>query len=189
MVLGRATAGPGGPAGLPAEVAIAAARAGARVELVGSVGDDADGDAVAIGLARAGVGHAALLRDPGAATPRTGRREQRLPRLDGEDVELGLRYLVDYRVLVVAEPVTSDVQRVALDAASYHGAAVVAIVPAGGRASDELAAAATVLEAPADEHALFADLVGRYAAGLDEGREPGEAFRMASRSTGWRAGG
>ena len=43
---------------------MAAAAPRAAVEIVGRVGDDPDGDALMIALARAGVGHVAVLRDP-----------------------------------------------------------------------------------------------------------------------------
>jgi hypothetical protein len=59
----------GGAGGLAAGVAWAAAAAGAEVQLVGKVGEDPAGDAVLISLARGGVGHLALLRDAGSATP------------------------------------------------------------------------------------------------------------------------
>ncbi|HEY4946219.1 MAG TPA: PfkB family carbohydrate kinase [Candidatus Limnocylindrales bacterium] len=63
-------AGPDGDvAGLAAAIALAAAAAGAEVQLVGKVGDDPAGDAVLLALARGGVGHLALLRDPGQPTP------------------------------------------------------------------------------------------------------------------------
>jgi hypothetical protein len=39
------------------------------VQLVGRIGDDPAGDAVLLSLARGGVGHRALLRDGGRATP------------------------------------------------------------------------------------------------------------------------
>ncbi len=55
--------------GLAASVARAAADAGAEVQLVGRVGDDPAGDTVLLALARGGVGHRALLRDAGRATP------------------------------------------------------------------------------------------------------------------------
>jgi len=55
--------------GLAAGIARAAAAAGAEVQLVGKVGDDPAGDAVLLALARDGVGHIALLRDAGKATP------------------------------------------------------------------------------------------------------------------------
>jgi sugar/nucleoside kinase (ribokinase family) len=56
-------------AGPAADVAVIAARAGCSVELVGKIGDDGAGDAAVLALGRAGVGHAALLRDPAHATP------------------------------------------------------------------------------------------------------------------------
>jgi len=63
-------AGPDGDvAGLAAAIALAAAAAGAEVQLVGKVGDDPAGDAVLLALARGAVGHLALLRDPGQPTP------------------------------------------------------------------------------------------------------------------------
>lgn len=59
---------PAGPAGGACLLALAAAGRGARVELVGRVGDDRTGDALVLALARAGVGHAAVLRDPARPT-------------------------------------------------------------------------------------------------------------------------
>lgn len=56
-------------AGFPAAVAQLAAAGGAEVQLVGKVGDDGAGDALVLALGRAGVGHAAILRDPAHATP------------------------------------------------------------------------------------------------------------------------
>ncbi len=61
--------GRGAPGGLAADVAAAAQGRGAQVELVGKVGDDGAGDAVVVALGRAGIGHAALLRDPARPTP------------------------------------------------------------------------------------------------------------------------
>jgi hypothetical protein len=205
--------------GLPAGIALAAAAAGPRVELVGTIGDDADGDAVAIALGRAGVGHAALLRDPAGRTPRVGpppgvgaqdvegppsgdatqapRRDagdvaapspgeaRDAPRLDAEDVDLGLRYLADYRVLVLAEPLPPPAEAVALEAARYQGAAVIAVVPAGASTSERLRDAATVLEAPEDGGSAFAELVARYAVALDSGQEPRVAFETARVATGF----
>ena len=55
--------------GLAPEIAISAAAAGARVELISKAGDDPAGDAVLIALAQAGVGHVATLRDPARLTP------------------------------------------------------------------------------------------------------------------------
>lgn len=143
-----------GAAGLAAQIAMAAAEAGAQVELVGSIGDDEAGQQVILELSRTGVGHAALLRDASARTPGEGTPAGPLPRLDAQDVELGLGYLVDYGVLVVAEPLSEEAQRVALDAAAYHGAQVLLLDGSGhssgaARTSgSEMAARAVGLDTP-----------------------------------------
>lgn len=54
--------------GLTAAIASTAATAGAAVQVIGKVGEDPDGDAVLLALARAGVGHVATLRDPAHRT-------------------------------------------------------------------------------------------------------------------------
>lgn len=54
--------------GLAASIARAAAGAGARIELIGKVGDDPAGDAVLLALAHSGIGHVAVLRDPARPT-------------------------------------------------------------------------------------------------------------------------
>ncbi len=59
---------PSGPAGRTCEVGMAAAARGSAVEIVGRAGEDPDGDALMLALARAGIGHVAVLRDPAHAT-------------------------------------------------------------------------------------------------------------------------
>lgn len=66
---GSTPSAPGEAVGLAAGIATAAAAAGAEVQVIGKVGDDPAGDAVLLALARGGVGHVALLRDAGRATP------------------------------------------------------------------------------------------------------------------------
>jgi len=173
------------PAGPVALIALAAAAAGASVELVGAVGDDARADTLAVALGRAGVGHAALLRLAGAATPRWGDEPATWPRLDPADLDLGLRYLPECRVLVLAEPLPPAVRDVALEAAAYHGAAVVAVVADDEPPDERLAQVATILVAPDDALTPFADLIGRFAAALDGGQEPAAAFRGAVEAVGW----
>jgi sugar/nucleoside kinase (ribokinase family) len=195
VVLGRPGLSADGGLNQPAgQIALAAAGAGGRVEVVGSVGDDADGDEVVVQLGRGGIGHAALLRDPAGVTPRAGtdageERGDRLPRLDAGDVDLGLRYLAEIGVLVVAEPIPDDALHVAADAAAYHGAALVVLTPAGpatGHASTlDLADDATVLEEPTEGSAAFAQLVAAYAVALDNGRSAADAWRDAVEQTGW----
>jgi hypothetical protein len=107
--------------------------------------------------------------------------------LEPADIELALRYLPDYRVLVVADSLAEPSLRVALDAASWNGAVVVVIVPAGS-AQSVAADDATVIEAPPrDPDDAFAGIVGAYAAAIDRGEEPAEAFASASSTLGWSA--
>jgi hypothetical protein len=162
-----------GTAGL---VALAAAAAGGRVELVGSVGDDADGDAAITALGSAGVRHAAVLRDPSGSTPR----------LDATDLDLGLRYLTECQVLVVAEPLPAEVVSVAADAAAYHGAALVVVSAVdGGEPISALPEGATVLEMPDEDDGAFPRLVGLYAAKLDAGATAADAWHEAVEESGW----
>lgn len=173
----------GGRAG---RIAVAAAKAGGRVELVGSVGDDADGDTVMTELGRSGIGHAAVLRDPAGQTRRDDNSDtEPLPRLDAADIDLGLSYLAECQVLVVAEPLAADALRVASDAATYHSAALVVLAETGMVPSAELPESATVLEVPEEDSGAFPELVGRYAALLDSGRAPADAWRDALDETGW----
>lgn len=168
-------------------IALAAARAASRVELVGSIGDDPAGDRVAVALGRAGVGHAALLRDPAAVTPRASGPIGPMPRLDGQDVELGLAYLAEYRVLVVAELLEPAAIDAAAKAAEFQQAALVGIIGPGERVPAQYAATATLLEMPADDEGAFPELVGRYATGLDRGLAPAVAWQNALEGGGWEA--
>ena len=194
---------PATPAGLSALVAMAAAAAGASVELVGRVGDDAAGDALLIALSRAGVGHAAVLRDPAKATPvlaRAGDDEgiaaeapadeapadgSRGPQLDAGDLELGLSYLTDYRVVVVADPVSEATLRTIGEAAAYADVSLV-VVSGPAVPASVLPTTATVLQAPdAGDAAAFAQLVAAYAVALDRGEPAESAFRAAVATAGW----
>ena len=178
-------------------------RAGAAVELAGSLGDDAEGDQVVVALGRAGVGHAALLRDPAARTPPRGSASpgRALPRLEAADVELGLGYLSDCRVLVLADDLEATARSQALAAAEYHGADVVMVTPPGMVDPGTLGERVTLLErAPLDEptdgeddggpsatadEAAFVAFVAEYAARLDRGERPQAAFSAALRRTAW----
>ena len=153
---------------------MAAAAAGGRVELVGSVSDDENGDAAVTELGRAGVGHAALLRTP------IGARS-----LEAADVELALSYLSECRVLIVAEPLGEAPLRAAVDGASFHDAHLVVVRQPTDDAAVGLPDTATVLEQPEDDAGAFAGLLGRYAARLEEGVSPADAWREAIAETGW----
>jgi hypothetical protein len=194
------------------EIAMAAAARGARAEVVGRVGDDRAGDALVIALARAGVGHAAVLRDPDRATPvlaalppdedpdpfaeaeaadgvpaaAAAATAADAPRLEAADVALGLKYLTSFGVLVVADDVPAAAMPACVEGAQFAGAHLVVIVPAGRRPPEALPADATVLAAPAvADDGAFAALVGAYAAAVDAGQEPAAAFRTAAGTVGW----
>jgi hypothetical protein len=191
--------------GLAASVAVEIARRGSRVELVGSIGDDPIGDEVVVELGRAGIGHAALLRDPGGSTAVAGHGASQPSRLDAADVELGLRYVTDARVLILAEPLSPEAEAAAIDGAAYHDASLIAVLPDGARISSALSAAATILEEPSAEPEAaergspdpdddaphseasrpFASFVAALAIMLEAGTPIATAFSEAARSTGW----
>lgn len=207
--------------GTAPEIAAAAAAAGAAVEIVTRIGEDGAGEELLLALARARVGHLAVLRDPArptslamddveqpdeaadlvpallaeaeAAVGRTPTGSSYEPRaapvLEPADLALGLRYLRDYRVVVAVEPIADGGAAVIADAAAFADAGLVVVAPPG-LAAPAAYAAATLIEAPADDpDGAFAGLVGRYAAALDRGTPPAEAFRAATAEGGWEAAG
>jgi sugar/nucleoside kinase (ribokinase family) len=209
VVLGSPLAAVGehgrGAAGATVEIARAATGAGARTEIVGRVGEDDAGNEVLLDLAAAGIGHVAVLRDAGHPTaehaPATdaesapfedgGEAELNAAApdmgspLDAADVELALRYLPEYRVVVVADPLDDAALRAAADAARWAGAALVVVVATGATPPAWLDPEATVLEPPEADDGAFARLVGEYAARLDRGETPADAFAAASDAVGW----
>jgi hypothetical protein len=155
-------------------IAARAAAAGATVEAVGIVPDDSDGDRRLLQLSRAGVRHAAVLREP--------ERD-----LEAADLELALRYLPDIRVIVVVTMPPALV-RAASDHAGWSGTELIVVQRSGrGDATEALKLpetldAAIVLEAPAsDRDSSFAGLVGMFAARLDNGATPADAWAATTR--------
>jgi sugar/nucleoside kinase (ribokinase family) len=205
--IGRIADGAIAAGGAASRVALAAAAAGHVVQLVGRTGDDPTAEAVVLDLARGGVGHVALLRDASrvtqlepepaidlepddlddvSASPAGEDRAVSTPPLDAADVDLGLRYLTDFAVVVLAEPAGPDVVRVAADAARWAEARLVMVVAAGDSAPDGLPTDVIVFEAPgSDPDGVFATLVGDFAAALADGAELEEAFRASVASDGW----
>lgn len=193
------------PTGTPARAALAAAAAGREIQLIGRTGDDPTADGLLLSLGRGGVGHVAVLRDPARTTPlapepvsddadptspddpgTSALEAPSPPALDAADVELGLRYLTNFAVVVLAEPAARDVVRVVADAATWNAAQLVLVVAAGTEPWDELPPDAIVFEAPADDpDGDFAALVGRFAAALDDGTDPADAFRTSIAAEGW----
>jgi len=102
-----------------------------------------------------------------------------------EDLDLALRYLVTFSVLVVAEPLTSETLAVAAEAAAFSGAHLV-IAAHSGDTRPLAGDVVTVLEPPRlDPDGDFADLVARYALALDNGTTPAAAFRAALGGSSW----
>ena len=227
VVVGSPIARPAGPgieaAGLSAAIARAAAAAGASVQVVGRVGEDAAGDQVLLALAAAGIGHVAVLREPGRPTPTAAPSAEStgpdgptlgaamflddgptlgeatideddaaesLPAglsVDAEDLELALRYVPDYRVLVVAADLDEAALAAVVAAAGWSGAHLIALMPTTSSAAI-LPADATVLErSRSDPDGAFAAMVATYAVALDQGDEPAAAFASAQRVGGWAA--
>lgn len=193
--------GPLAPGGLAAEIALSIGRAGVAVEMVGSIGDDPEGDTIVVDLGRAGVGHAALLRDPAAHTPTFRSDPALLPRLEAADVELGLRYVPECRVLVIAAVLDAEALAQTIASADYHSAAVVVVAPAGSIDAESLSDGVTLLERPAPEDededdlpdegvvaaddAAFGAFVAEYAVRLDQGEAPAKAFAAALGDSAW----
>lgn len=203
------TAGGLAAGGLAAAIAQAVAERGSAVQVVGRVGEDAAGDAVLLDLAAGGVEHVAVLREPSRPTP-SGRPIPGAPAspdgpvlgeamledddegalqdglsMDAADLELALRYLPDYRVVVIAADLDRAALATVVAAAGWAGAYLVALVAAGSDGS-ALPTDATVLERPtSDPDGAFARLVATFAAALDRGVEPAMAFSEASGSAGW----
>ena len=84
-------------------------------------------------------------------------------------------------MLVVVEDVPLEALPFAVDAAAFAGAHLVLLVPAGVLPPADLPADATVLAAPdGPDDGEFGTLVGVYAAALDRGMGPADAFRAAT---------
>jgi hypothetical protein len=197
--------------GLGARIALAAAVHGRSVQLVGKAGEDPEGDAVVLALARGGVGHVAFLRDAGMITPGApeladddvdlpDRRDDTPPpnlahvapapggsALDAADVELALRYLTSFSVLVLGQPADPNLVRVVGTAAGWADARLIVVVPAGDPVPGDLPSDAIVFEAPdEDPDGVFAEMVGAFAAALDDGSDPATAFAASMAEAGWQ---
>ena len=184
-------------AGLAASIAAAAAAEGARVELIGKLGDDPAGDAVLLALARYGVGHVALLRDPGRRTTTSAAAfDERIdvdasealtadvgaaqpadagasPTLEAADAGLALRYLPEISV-IVAVHLAPDVLAEAAAAAGWAETSLVVVVPADSGPPDGLPKGAVTLAADDGDESAVGGAIGRYAAALDRG-DPADA--------------
>jgi hypothetical protein len=149
---------------LALEVARRAAALGARVEMVGAAAPDADGDSRLLELAKAGVGHATVIRSGASG-------------VEAADLELALRYLPDIRAIVLVGPDTSLVAPAAV-ASGWSGAGLVIVGSSKGPTDTSAAPQAIVLEPPAsDPDGTFAGLVAAFATRLDAGDDPSNAWQ------------
>jgi hypothetical protein len=106
------------------------------------------------------------------------------PGLEAGDVSLALRYLVETRVVVLAEPLPELAVAAAVEGATYAGARLVVLLPPGAT-PPSLPPEATLLETPLADDGSFGRVVGAFASGLDAGTEPAAAFAEAVRASGW----
>jgi hypothetical protein len=179
-------------AGLAASIAVAAATDGGRVELVGRLGDDPAGDAVLLALARHGVGHVAVLRDPARATPIVADPDVSMdpedsppeevpavmpdpPTLDAGDLDLALRYLPELAV-IVAVHLDGDVLTGAIAASGWADTSLVVVVPADADTPGDLPADAVTIAVADEDDSATGALIGRYAAAIDRGEAAKSAY-------------
>lgn len=185
------------PDGLAGRIAVAAAASGAAVELIAKVGDDPTGDALLVALARAGVGHVAVLRDPVHPTVRRpGSDDVALdvidqdaspvpampdpdpgPSLDVDDVGLALRYLTELGVVVAVHP-TPGIVAEASSAAGWANGHLVVVTRPGDAAPTGIPAGSLVLEVVDDgvDDPAIGSRLGIYAAAVDGGTSPADAY-------------
>jgi sugar/nucleoside kinase (ribokinase family) len=198
-------------AGLAASIAVAAAAADRRVELVGKIGDDPAGDVALLALARHQVGHVATLRDPARMTPvatavddpadldvdpdadprdTPGTAEDGTPEpasapvLEAADVGLAMRYLPELAVIVTVH-VAPEVVAEAVAAAGWAQTALIVVVDPAADPPVGLPTGALAI-AVADHHELGAGAgaaIGRYAAAIDRG-DPADAAYAELKATG-----
>lgn len=108
------------------------------------------------------------------------------PALDPGDIDLGLRYLTEFSVLVVAVPVDDAVASIVSAAAGWASAALIVLVDEGATPTTGLPPDAIVLQAPPpDPDGPFDILVGDLAASIDRGVPAGDAFRDLLVAAGW----
>lgn len=192
-------------AGLSARIAAAVAFQGGSVQLVGTAGEDEAGDQVVLALARAGVGHVALLRKAGQATPVGAPADPfddhepddpapddpaspDAPPLDPSDVDLALRYLPEADVIVVAAPDQPGILGVAAQAAGWFDARLIVLAREGAPGLDGLPPDSIVFDPPADDpDDAFATMVAAFAVALDSGEAPAAAFERSVVDAGWES--
>ena len=111
--------------GLAVRVARGLVQHGERVELIGRVGADSIGDEAILSLARDGISHVALLRDPSLVTPISGASSGIA--IDAGDAQLGLRYLTNFAAVLLIDPLDASVVEQVAEDAAYVGAQMIVV--------------------------------------------------------------
>ncbi|HEX2756605.1 MAG TPA: hypothetical protein VHM48_14145, partial [Candidatus Limnocylindrales bacterium] len=107
--------------------------------------------------------------------------------VDAADLELALRYVPDYRVLVLAADLDPPALDAVVAAAGWSGAHLVALIPDGASTPALPETTTVLLRPPTDPDGAFASMVAAYAVALDQGSEPAAAFATAQQAGGWAA--
>ena len=132
--------------------------------MVGAEAPDASGDARLLELAKAGIGHATVIR-----TGAIG--------LEAADLDLALRYLPDVHAIILVAPDPSLVAPAAA-ASGWSGAGLVIAAEHGDELDTSVAPEAIVLEPPPrDADGTFAGLLAGLAMRLDAGDDPKAAWQ------------
>jgi hypothetical protein len=200
----RGTGSAGAPDGVAGRIAVAAAQGGSAVELIDKIGDDPVGDALLVALARARVGHVAVLRDAVHPTAhRAGEDDEpadvpldpaadpvasatpwivgpaEAPVLDAADVGLALRYLTEYRVIVAVHAPDAIVAE-ATAAADWAGAHLILVAAPGREITTGVPLGALVVEGEDDgeDASGLGGRLGQYAAAVDQGTTPATAYAV-----------
>ncbi len=106
------------------------------------------------------------------------------PPLDAGDLDLALGYLLDARVVVVAQELDEPAAAAVTRHATFSDATVIVVVGPGTPVPGVLERA-IVFERDEGAGEQFGTLVGRFAASLDAGAEAAEAFDAARAALGW----
>ena len=160
---------PGLDGELALEVARQAAATGARVEIVGVASPDAEGDKRILDLAKAGIGHATVVRSGADG-------------LDAADLDLALHYLPDIRAIVLVEPDPSLIPPATAEAA-WSGSGLVIVTSNPHSRDGDAAPQAIVIEPPRrDPDGTFAGLVAALAVRLELGDDPKKAWQSTATS-------
>ena len=121
----------------------------------------------------------AILRDPARSTPvdddgtegdgRSSAGPDAAPEIDGADIELALRYLTEFRVIVLVEPATSAVTDVVTRATDWGESELIVATSSADGAAEDAGRVHVMRRDSGEAEAAFADRVAALAVTLDGG--------------------